>query len=58
MRTDDELTKLIGDHGAPSTGPRLAVVKIRAENVARSMPLRDAVFVKNRFRAHLGLAPN
>jgi thiamine pyrophosphate-dependent acetolactate synthase large subunit-like protein len=58
VRTAGELTKLIGDHGAPSTGPRLAVVKIRAENLPRSMPSRDAVLVKNRFRAHLGLTPN
>ena len=58
VRTQDELAQLICDRAAPSTGPRLAVVKIRAENPPRSMPPRDAVFVKNRFRAHLGLAPN
>ncbi len=38
-------------------GPRLFVVKVKAENLPRSLPPRDAVFVKNRFRAHLGLAP-
>jgi thiamine pyrophosphate-dependent acetolactate synthase large subunit-like protein len=37
--------------------PRLAVLKVRAENLPRSLPLRDAVHVKNRLRAHLGLAP-
>jgi hypothetical protein len=41
----------------PATGPRLHVLKIRAENLPRSLPSRDAVFVKNRFRAHLGLGP-
>lgn len=38
-----------------ATGPRLFVAKIKAENVARSLPARDAVFGKNRLRAHLGL---
>lgn len=58
VRTDDDLIRLIRDQTAPATGPRLAVVKIRAENLPRSMPTRDAVFIKNRFRAHLGLMPN
>lgn len=58
VRTDEQLTQLIADHRDPATGPRLAVLKIRAENLPRSMPPRDAVFIKNRFRAHLGLAPN
>lgn len=38
----------------PATGPRLFVLKIKAENLPRSLPPRDAVFIKNRFRAHLG----
>jgi thiamine pyrophosphate-dependent acetolactate synthase large subunit-like protein len=58
VTTDDELTRLLKDRKAPSDGPRLAVLKIRAENLPRSMPSRDAVFIKNRFRAQLGLAPN
>ncbi len=58
VTTDDELTRLIADYASPSTGPRLAVVKIEPTNLPRSMPPRDAVFVKNRFRAHLGLTPN
>jgi thiamine pyrophosphate-dependent acetolactate synthase large subunit-like protein len=40
-----------------STGPRLFVLKITAENLPRSLPPRDATFVKTRFRAHLGLSP-
>lgn len=36
-------------------GPRLFVLKVRPVNVARSLPPRDAVHLKNRFRAHLGL---
>ena len=38
----------------PATGPRLYTLKIRAENLPRSLPSRDAVHIKNRFRTHLG----
>jgi thiamine pyrophosphate-dependent acetolactate synthase large subunit-like protein len=48
----DELVKLLAE---PATGPRLFVLKIKAENLPRSLPPRDAVFIKNRFRGHLGL---
>lgn len=58
VATDEELGQMIDDLKAPSAGPRLAVLKIRQENLPRSMPSRDAVFIKNRFRNHLGLAPN
>ena len=54
FRTLSELDALIERLRQPSTGPRLFVLKIKAENVARSLPPRDAVFIKNRFRAHLG----
>ena len=40
------------------SGPSLHVLKIHAENPPRSLPVRDAVFIKNRFRAHLGHLPN
>jgi thiamine pyrophosphate-dependent acetolactate synthase large subunit-like protein len=39
----------------PAQGPRLFVLKVDAENPPRSLPPRDAVLLKNRFRAHLGL---
>jgi thiamine pyrophosphate-dependent acetolactate synthase large subunit-like protein len=39
-----------------ASGPRFYAVKIRVENVARSLPPRDAVHIKNRLRVHLGLA--
>lgn len=42
----------------PGTGPQLLVIKVRAENVARSLPARDAVYLKNQFRAQLGLKPS
>lgn len=40
----------------PSAGPRLFVIKVAADSPPRSMPSRDAVTIKNRFRAHLGFA--
>ncbi|MBI4934884.1 MAG: aldehyde dehydrogenase [Actinobacteria bacterium] len=58
VTTTEQLAQLIADRAVAATGPRLAVLKIRAENLPRSMPSRDAVFIKNRFRAHLGLPPN
>jgi thiamine pyrophosphate-dependent acetolactate synthase large subunit-like protein len=43
--------------GAIGAGPQLFVIKVRAENLPRSLPPRDAVHLKNRFRAQLGLRP-
>lgn len=42
----------------PAEGPRLAVVKVDPTNPPRSLPIRDAVALKTRFRAALGLPPN
>ena len=36
-------------------GPRFFVLKVTADAVERSLPFRDAVHGKNRFRAYLGL---
>lgn len=41
----------------PADGPRLFVLKIEANNLPRSLPPRDATFIKTRFRAYLGLNP-
>jgi thiamine pyrophosphate-dependent acetolactate synthase large subunit-like protein len=38
-------------------GPRFVVLKVKAENLTRSLPSRDAVHIKNRFRAALGFSP-
>ena len=54
----DEVEKLSRAVLEPAKGPRLYVIKVAAENPPRSLPPRDAVFVKNRFRNHLGFAPN
>jgi thiamine pyrophosphate-dependent acetolactate synthase large subunit-like protein len=39
----------------PASGARFFAIKVKAENPPRSLPPRDAVHIKNRFRAHLGL---
>ena len=39
----------------PAAGPRLFVLRVEARNLPRSLPARDAVYLKTRFRAHLGL---
>ena len=42
----------------PTSGPRLYVIKVEAENLPRSLPPRDATYIKNRFRGYLGLVPS
>ncbi|WP_035966995.1 thiamine pyrophosphate-dependent enzyme [Bradyrhizobium sp. YR681] len=56
VRTLEEVQGLAKQIAEPADGPRLFVVKVLAENPPRSLPSRDAVFIKNRFRAHLGFA--
>lgn len=56
VRTFEEVQRLAADIAEPADGPRLFVIKVKAENPPRSLPSRDAVFIKNRFRAHLGFA--
>lgn len=55
LRDLGEVDALVERLRKPAEGPRLYVLKVKAENLPRSLPPRDAVFVKNRFRAHLGL---
>jgi thiamine pyrophosphate-dependent acetolactate synthase large subunit-like protein len=54
LRTTAEVDTLARTLAKPAKGPRLYVIKVAAENPPRSLPSRDAVFIKNRFRAHLG----
>lgn len=56
LRSLEEVDTLCEELRRPADGPRLFVLKITAENLPRSLPPRDAVEVKNRFRAHLGYA--
>ena len=54
LRTKAEVDKLAKSLARSAKGPRLYVIKVAAENPPRSLPSRDAVHIKNRFRAHLG----
>ena len=54
LRSRSEVDKLAKALAKPAKGPSLYVIKVAAENPPRSLPSRDAVFIKNRFRAHLG----
>jgi thiamine pyrophosphate-dependent acetolactate synthase large subunit-like protein len=38
-------------------GVTFAQIMVKADDLPRALPSRDGVFVKNRFRAALGLAP-
>lgn len=40
----------------PAAGPRFATVKIAPEEMERVLPPRDGVFLKHRFRHHLGFS--
>lgn len=57
LRRLDEVDALCDTLRRPALGPRLFVLKITAENLPRSLPPRDATFIKTRLRAHLGLVP-
>ena len=54
LNTMAEVERLCATLLATGKGPRLFVIKIAAENPPRSLPSRDAVYIKNRFRAQLG----
>jgi len=59
VRTDDDLQALLLARVAGTgSGPALHVIKIAVDDTPRSLPSRDAVHIKNRFRANLGLDPN
>jgi thiamine pyrophosphate-dependent acetolactate synthase large subunit-like protein len=55
LDTMKDVTELSATLRGPARGPRLFVIKVAAHNPPRSLPSRDAVHIKNRFRAHLGL---
>jgi thiamine pyrophosphate-dependent acetolactate synthase large subunit-like protein len=54
LRTLDEVAAVAPGLSADAAGPRFFVIKVAADNPPRSLPSRDAVFIKNRFRAQLG----
>jgi len=53
----EEVERLGREIKEASVGPRLYVIKVAADNPPRSLPPRDAVYIKNRFRATLGFRP-
>ncbi len=57
ITTLDGVDTLCRDLAKPANGPRLYLLKIEARNLPRSLPPRDATFIKTRLRAHLGLQP-
>lgn len=54
IREPHEVETLCAQVHKPAEGPRLFVLKVKPENPPRSLPSRDAVFIKNRFRSALG----
>ena len=57
LHTIDEVDELCNTLRKPAAGPRLFVLKIEAKNLPRSLPPRDATYIKTRFRKYLGLEP-
>ena len=62
FRSVTEITDINGVHDYRPTlqrldaGPRLARIRIATGHVDRALPPRDGVYLKNRFREHLGFA--
>ena len=50
-------TQALAQDIAAATGLLFAQVHIKQEDLPRQLPTRDGTFLKNRLRAHLGLAP-
>jgi len=57
LTTLQEVDALCTQLTSAALGPRLFVLKIEAKNLPRSLPPRDATYIKTRFRAYLGLSP-
>lgn len=55
VRDPAALSVLCETLAARGDGPGFFVLKVHAENLPRSLPPRDAVFIKTRLRATLGL---
>jgi thiamine pyrophosphate-dependent acetolactate synthase large subunit-like protein len=51
------LVDALADHVNSRRGPTFAQVFVSSDEVSRALPPRDGAFVKNRFRAALGLQP-
>jgi len=58
IRSLENVGALCNELKKPTNGPRLFVLKVEAKNLPRSLPPRDATYIKNRFRAYLGFPPS
>ncbi len=56
LRTMEQVRELQPHLLRTEGGPRLATIRIVAEAQKRALPPRDGVYLKNRFRRHLGFA--
>lgn len=54
---DADAVSALAAHANSRSGCMLAQVFIRADELPKALPPRDGVYLKNRFRAALGLAP-
>ncbi len=57
IRDEAKVAALPGELGKTTGGPRYVTIRIAPESPPRALPPRDGVFLKNRFRQHLGLPP-
>jgi thiamine pyrophosphate-dependent acetolactate synthase large subunit-like protein len=55
IRDMAQVARLRGDIGSIAGGPRFATIRISAAPVERALPNRDGVYLKTRFRPHLGI---
>lgn len=55
LRTLDQVAPFRAELRKLTGGPRFATIRIAAANTPRALPARDGVYLKNRFRQHLGL---
>ncbi len=58
LKTMDPVREYAPSLASPQNRLRLAVIPIAADETAKSLPPRDGVYLKNRFREHLGLGVN
>ncbi len=58
LESMDRIREYAPTLASPQNRLRLAVIPISAEETAKALPPRDGVYLKNRFRQHLGLGVN
>lgn len=58
LQSMDQVKSYASTLATPQNSLRLAVVPVSAEETSKALPPRDGVFLKNRFRHHLGLGVN